>query len=69
MLDVGEAIVVGDALTLPVPLHLDPPSVPPASVTMPYWQAWSQRESSQTAIAAGVEALRNQWRGELTGQS
>ncbi len=63
MLDVGEGIVLGDALLLPVRIRLDRPRVPPASSTLPYWSLWSRKPSSADAIAAGVEALQTQWRG------
>jgi uncharacterized protein len=64
MLDVGEGVVIGDALTLPVRIKLDRPRVPPASSTLPYWSLWSRKPSSLDAIAAGVGALQTQWRGE-----
>jgi hypothetical protein len=65
MLDVGEARVIGDALLMPTRIKLDPPSVKPAGATLPYWSMWSDRASSPGAIAAGVDALRNRWRGEV----
>ncbi len=64
MLDVGEAVLIGDAILLPVRIRLDTPQLKPASVTMPYWKMWALKPSSQEAIEAGVEAMRNQWRGE-----
>jgi uncharacterized protein len=64
MLDVGETVVIGDAILLPLRIKLDAPILKPASVTMPYWTMWSEKPSSNDAIAAGVEAMRNQWRGE-----
>jgi hypothetical protein len=63
MLDVGEAVVIGDALLLPVRIKLDRPAVAPASSTLPYWSLWSSKSSNPDAIAAGVRALRDQWRG------
>jgi uncharacterized protein len=63
MLDVGEAILIGDALLLPLRIKLDPPRVAPASATLAYWSLWSRKPSSVDAIAAGVEALQTQWRG------
>jgi hypothetical protein len=62
VLDIGEAIVIGDALLLPTRIKLDPPVVAPASDTQPYWSLWSERASSTEAIAAGAEAARNQFR-------
>lgn len=64
LLDVGEAIVVGDALLLPLRVKLDAPERQPASATLPYWSMWSTQASSYDAISAGVEALRQQWRGD-----
>lgn len=64
LLDIGEAIVFGDALLLPLRIKLDPPSSAPASATLPYWSMWSTQPSSYDAIAAGVGALRHQWRGD-----
>ena len=64
LLDVGEAIVVGDALLLPLRIQLDVPDSRPASSTLPYWSMWANHASSYDAIAAGVGALRQQWRGD-----
>ncbi|HET9718634.1 MAG TPA: ATP-binding protein [Solirubrobacteraceae bacterium] len=64
LLDVGETIVVGDALMLPLRIKLDAPDRRPTSATLPYWSMWSTQASSYDAISAGVEALRHQWRGD-----
>jgi DNA helicase HerA-like ATPase len=61
-LDVGEAVLIGDALVLPTRVKLDPPMIKPASATQPYWSLWSEQPSSPEGIAAGVEALRSQVR-------
>ena len=50
MLDVGESVVIGDAMLLPVRIRLDAPALKPASVTMPYWKMWSHKASSSEAI-------------------
>ena len=63
-LDVGEAVMIGDALLVPTRLKVDPPSIKPASGTQPYWTMWSQQPSSKDAIAAGIDALRKQLRVE-----
>ena len=63
-LEIGEAVVVGDALLIPTRIKLDAPTIRPASGTQPYWTLWSERPSSEQAIAAGVEALRRQLRVE-----
>jgi uncharacterized protein DUF87 len=64
VLEVGEAIVIGDALLLPARVKLDAPVVRPASATQPYWSLWATRPASGEALAAGVEALRKRLRGE-----
>jgi DNA helicase HerA-like ATPase len=63
MLDVGESLVIGDAVLLPMRIKLDRPRVAPASATFPYWSMWSRKASSPDAIAGGVESLVTQWRG------
>ena len=62
VLEIGEAVVIGDALLLPNRLKFDPPEVAPASTTQPYWTLWTERPSTRDAIEDGVEALRNQAR-------
>jgi uncharacterized protein len=61
-LDVGEAVIIGDALLLPTRVKLDPPTVAPDSATQPYWTLWAHQASNRAAITAGGEALRNQFR-------
>jgi DNA helicase HerA-like ATPase len=63
MLDVGEALVIGDALLMPTRIKINRPQIRPDSATMPLWTMWSTRPASHEAIAAGVNALRSQWRG------
>ena len=62
VLDIGEAVVIGDALMLTSRVKFDTPRVKPSSATQRYWSMWSQTPSSSDAIKAGVEALRNQLR-------
>ena len=64
-LDVGEAVVIGDAIPLPVRIKLDRASVSPDSRTIPYWSLWANQQSSPDAIVAGVAALRAQSRCNL----
>jgi uncharacterized protein len=61
-LDVGEAVLIGDALLLPTRIKLDPPMIAPDSATQPYWTMWAHQPSKPAAIAAGGEALRYQFR-------
>ena len=62
VLDIGEAVVIGDALMLTSRVKFDTPRVKPSSATQRYWSMWSRTPSSSDAIKAGVEALRNQLR-------
>ncbi len=62
VLDVGEAVVIGDALPLTSRVQFDAPKVKPSSATQPYWSLWTSQRSSRSAINGGVEALRNQLR-------
>lgn len=61
-LDVGEAVVVGDAVPLPVRIKLDRATHAPDSRTIPYWSLWASQPSSPDAIAMGAAALRAQSR-------
>ena len=61
-LDVGESVVVGDAVPLPVRIKLARATHGPNSRTIPYWSLWSSQPSSPEAIQAGVAALRAQSR-------
>jgi len=61
-LDVGEAVLLGDALLLPTRVKLDSPAIQPASATRAFWNDWATQPSSDDAIVQGVEALRRQVR-------
>jgi Helicase HerA, central domain len=62
LLDVGEALLLGDALLLSTRVKVDPPAVAPASATRAFWNDWASQPSSENAIVGGVEALRRQMR-------
>ena len=62
LLDVGEALLLGDALLLPTRVKMDAPAVAPASATRAFWNDWADQPSSAAAIVDGVEALRRQVR-------
>ena len=61
-LDVGEAVVVGDAVPLPVRIKLDRATYGPDSRTIPYWSLWASQPSSPDAIVMGASSLRAQSR-------
>lgn len=59
VLDVGEAIVVGDASILPSRIKVDAPNLKPLSATVDFWDEWS-KDKSTNDINNAVEALRRQ---------
>ena len=62
LLDVGEAVILGDAMLLPTRVRLDPPSVVPASATRDFWREWNAGPVAEEAIRSAVELLRAQTR-------
>jgi len=62
LLDVGEALVLGDAMLLPTRIKLDIPSVKPESATKDFWQEWNTKNNSDEKIKSAVESLRAQHR-------
>jgi uncharacterized protein len=62
LLDIGEAIVLGDAILLPSRVKLDLPSVRPLSLTKNFWKEWGEKSSNGTSISLAVENLRRQSR-------
>lgn len=61
ILDIGEALVVGDASLLPSRIRIDKPSQEPASGTINFWTEWS-KDTAPDNIAVAVEAMRRQSR-------
>lgn len=62
ILDVGEALVVGDASLLPTRIIVDEPTIKPESATVKFWKEWSS-ETSMQDIATAVNGLRKQSKG------
>lgn len=61
VLDVGEALVVGDASLLPSRIKIKMPSKKPNSATIDFWDEW-QSETTVDVISSAIEALRKQSR-------
>ena len=61
MLDVGEAVVVGDAVLLPTRVKLHAPTYKPTSATINFWDEWN-KEDAQSEIVKAVENMRRQSR-------
>jgi hypothetical protein len=62
LLDVGEALLLGDAMLLPTRIKLDRPSICPDSATRNFWTDWGTRRPNNDGIAGAVEAFRRQVR-------
>lgn len=63
LLDIGEAIVLGDSILLPSRIKLDKPTARPLSLTKNFWREWTEKCSDSDAIRAAVENLRRQSKG------
>lgn len=59
ILDIGEALVVGDAAMLPSRIRIDEPAKRPSSATVDFWDRWAS-ETIENGIVDAVEALRKQ---------
>lgn len=62
LLDVGEALLLGDAIVLPTRIRLDMPRVKPTSATMRFWTDWNSSAVDGDDLVAAVEAMRMQTR-------
>ncbi|WP_338661305.1 ATP-binding protein [Pararoseomonas sp. SCSIO 73927] len=60
-LDVGEAVIVGDAILLPTRIKLDEPKSVPRSATIPFWSRWDAPKCS-VDLRKAVENMRKQSR-------
>lgn len=61
ILDVGEALVVGDASLLPSRIKIAKPILEPNSATIDFWDEW-QKSINEDVITDAIEALRKQSR-------
>lgn len=64
ILDIGEALVVGDASLLPTRILIDEPTIKPESATVKFWEEWCKNEAKQD-IALAVKGLIKQSREDL----
>jgi DNA helicase HerA-like ATPase len=62
LLDVGEALLLGDAIILPTRIKLDAPKIKPASATKDFWTEWNEKPVENADLVAAVEAMRAQSR-------
>ncbi len=61
ILDIGEALVVGDAVLLPSRMRIAPPTEKPLSATIDFWDEWSKAPEAPD-LAKAVENMRRQSR-------
>ena len=59
VLDVGEALVVGDASLLPSRIMVSEPSNKPRSDTVKFWTQWS-KDAVPSTLDDAVDAMRRQ---------
>jgi len=59
ILDIGEALVVGDAVLLPSRIRIHPPREKPLSATIDFWDEWSKKVESPDFVKS-VENMRRQ---------
>ena len=63
IMDVGEAMVVGDSVLLPSRIKVDPPNEKPLSATIDFWSRW-QENVSNADFKVAVENMRKQNRAK-----
>jgi DNA helicase HerA-like ATPase len=61
ILEIGEALIVGDAVLLPTRIKLSEPAEKPLSATINFWDEWSKADK-QADIVLAVENMRKQSR-------
>ena len=59
ILDIGEALVVGDAVLLPSRIRIHPPKEKPLSATIDFWDEWAKKPGTPD-FAKAVENMRRQ---------
>lgn len=59
ILDIGEALIVGDASLLPTRVIIGEPTIKPQSATIKFWNEWSNEKAEQD-IQTAVTGLRRQ---------
>lgn len=52
LLDIAEAIIVGDATLLPSRVKINEPAIKPSSQTVPFWSIWGKEDASQDLAEA-----------------
>lgn len=58
LLDIAEAIVVGDAILLLSRIKIDEPKISPSSQTVKFWQKWNDTELHQDLNIAALNMIK-----------
>ena len=58
LLDIAEAIIVGDSTLLPSRVKIDEPTIKPSSQTVPFWSIWGKDDFSQNLVEAISNMIR-----------
>ncbi len=59
ILDIGEALIVGDASLLPSRIKVTEPAIKPQSATVDFWDEWAKKKD-KNAINEAIDSLRKQ---------
>lgn len=59
ILDIGEALIVGDAVLLPSRIRIHPPTEKPLSATIDFWDEWNKK-ADKPDFEKAVENMRRQ---------
>lgn len=62
ILDIGEALIVGDASLLPSRIKVTKPTYPPRSATINFWDEWAKKKD-KNEIDKAIVSLRRQTKG------
>lgn len=64
VMEIGEALIIGDSVLLPTKIKISEPRCKPSSATIDFWKEWSAKDK-ETDIVQAVENMRKQSRRNL----
>lgn len=62
ILDVGEAIILGDSILLPNRIRISEPQIKPKSDTKKFWTEWNEKMQAKDKLIIAIENFRAQTR-------
>jgi len=66
VLDIAEALIVGDCTLLPIRISIDEPINKPSSATIDFWTEWT-KGTMESGIDESIDYLRKQSKSKSTG--